>query len=47
MVSLRSVYYISIYRLTKKLTPTLIFINARITWVYREAEEWFAHFEQT
>jgi len=35
MVSLRSVYYITIDRLIKKLTPKLIFVNACIPWVYR------------
>ncbi|CAB1085397.1 hypothetical protein D1AOALGA4SA_12885 [Olavius algarvensis Delta 1 endosymbiont] len=46
MVSLRSVDYITIDRLTKKLTPIFIFVNAFIPWVYREAEKYFAHFVQ-
>ncbi|CAB1079525.1 hypothetical protein D1AOALGA4SA_7235 [Olavius algarvensis Delta 1 endosymbiont] len=46
MVSLRSVYYITIDRLTKKLTPTFIFVNACIPWVYRKAKKCFAHFVQ-
>ncbi|CAB1074698.1 hypothetical protein D1AOALGA4SA_2517 [Olavius algarvensis Delta 1 endosymbiont] len=46
MVSLRSVYNITIDRLTKKLTPTFIFVNACITWVYRIAEKYFTHFVQ-
>ncbi|CAB1080800.1 hypothetical protein D1AOALGA4SA_8475 [Olavius algarvensis Delta 1 endosymbiont] len=46
MVSLRSVYYITIDRLTKKLTLIFIFVNACIPWVYREAEKCFTHFVQ-
>ncbi|CAB1082082.1 hypothetical protein D1AOALGA4SA_9720 [Olavius algarvensis Delta 1 endosymbiont] len=50
MVSLRSVYHISIDHLTailfKKLTPKFIFANACIPWVYREAEKYFALFAQ-
>jgi hypothetical protein len=42
VVSLRSVYYITIDRLTfilfKKLTPKFIFVNACITKVYKETE---------
>jgi len=43
---LRSVYYITIDRLTKELTPTSIFVNACMTWVYKETEKFFAHFAQ-
>ncbi|CAB1077512.1 hypothetical protein D1AOALGA4SA_5299 [Olavius algarvensis Delta 1 endosymbiont] len=46
MVSLRSVYYITVDRLTKKLTPILIFVTACIPRVYRKAEKCFAHFVQ-
>jgi len=46
MVSLRSAYYMTIDRLTfilfKKLTPTLIFINACIPGVYKQTEKYFA-----
>jgi hypothetical protein len=47
MVSLRSVYYITIKSLTfKKLTPKFIFVNACIPKVYKEPEKCFAVFAQ-
>ncbi|CAB1081332.1 hypothetical protein D1AOALGA4SA_8986 [Olavius algarvensis Delta 1 endosymbiont] len=46
MVSLRSVYFITIDRLNIKLTPKFIFANACIPWIYREAEKYFVHFVQ-
>ncbi|CAB1074028.1 hypothetical protein D1AOALGA4SA_2016 [Olavius algarvensis Delta 1 endosymbiont] len=42
----RSVYYITIDRLTKKLTPKFIFGNVCRLRVYKEAEKIFAHFVQ-
>jgi hypothetical protein len=42
----RSVYYITIDRLTKKLMPKFIFVNACMPRVYQEAEKFVAHFAQ-
>ncbi|CAB1076764.1 hypothetical protein D1AOALGA4SA_4561 [Olavius algarvensis Delta 1 endosymbiont] len=44
MVSLRSVYQIAIDHLPKKLSPTFIFVNACIPWVYRKSVKMFCAF---